>query len=99
MQILPKIKVQYFGSVRAAVLKSEEDVGVGLNITAYQLLQKLADDYGENFREEIFEKKTNLREDVTVTVNGKIIAHTEIAQTNLKPGDTVALFPTFPGGG
>jgi len=60
--------------------------------TVYQLLLQLVP------HDEIFENE-NIREDVTVLLNGTIINHTETCEIILEPGDVVALLPIFPGGG
>ena len=98
-----KIEVQYFGSVRAAAKKSKDEVEFVPNMTVYGLLRQLACDYAndaENFQGEIFgENGRELREDLTVTVNGTIINHASASDIKLEAGDVLALFPIFPGGG
>jgi len=104
-QVLPKIQIQYFSSIRAAVEKFKEEVEIAPNttLTVYSLLQQLVCIYEKEkkeFRNEIFDKDgKELRDDVTVTVNGTIIKHTNACEINLNPGDTLSLFPIFPGGG
>ena len=99
-EVLPKVQTQYFGSIREAARKNGEDIDLISDTTAYQLLQKLAGDYGEDFRNEIFQGGGEiLRDDLTVTVNGTIVSHTGTAGIKLKQGDVIALFSIFPGGG
>ena len=94
------IGVQYFGSVRAAAKKSEEKLKFAADTTIYDLLRQLTCLHEENFRGEIFgEDGKKLRDDVTVTLNGAIIDHSNAAEINLQPDDVVSLFPIFPGGG
>ena len=96
----PKVKVQYFGSIRAAAIKPEEEVGCAPNTSVYQLLQKLTGIYGEGFRGELFEESgEGFRRDLMVMLNGTIIERTSAANINLKGGDVLALFPLFLGGG
>jgi len=101
-----KIEIQYFGSVRAAAKKFKDEVKFVPNMTVYGFLQQLACDYekdendAKNFRGEIFGENGNeLREDLTVTVNGTIINHASASDIKLEPDDLLALFPIFPGGG
>ena len=98
------ISIQYFGSVRAAAKKSEEKMTFAANTTIYDLLRKLVclcENENENdFRGEIFDNGgKNLREDLTVTLNGTIINHADAAEIKLQQGDALSLFPIFPGGG
>ena len=95
----PSVQIQYFGSVREAARKKGESIEISTDITAYQLLQRLAGIHGEDFQGEIFQKGGKLRDDFTVTVNNAIINHLSLAETNIKPGDVISLFPVFPGGG
>ena len=94
------MKLQYFGLIRAAAGKSEEEMALSADTSVYALLQRLSAAYGGAFRDEIFEAGGHrLREDVTVTLNGAVIAHAAAGDICPKPGDTLALFPIFPGGG
>ena len=96
------IGIQYFGSIRAAAKKSEEKVKFSADITIYRLLRQIACQHKNesNLQGEIFDESgENLRDDLMVTLNGKIINHESAFETNLNPGDTLSLFPIFPGGG
>ena len=94
-----KLQVQFFGAIREAAGKTAgADAVPGLTVLA--LLQKLADGYGPAFRGEIFaEGGDGLRDDLTVTVNGAIVRHEAVSGISTAPGDVIALFPVFPGGG
>ena len=94
------IRVQYFGSIRGAVQKAGEVKTLPAAVTVLRFLQGLADEYGEGFRREVLaETPDQPREDVTLAVNGAIIAHAAAGELPLRPGDTLDLFPIFPGGG
>jgi len=99
IQSYPSIQIHYFGSIRAAACKNKEEMEIESNITAYQLLKKLAGIHGKDFQGEVFQKDGILRDDFTVAVNNAIINHLNVADTNIKPGDVISLFPVFPGGG
>ena len=94
------IQIQYFGAVRAAAKKSEEKVDFAVGITVYSLLRQVACNYENGFRGEIFDiNGDELRDDLTVSLNGAIISRTDACETILKQGDVLSLFPIFPGGG
>ncbi|MCL2517156.1 MAG: MoaD/ThiS family protein [Oscillospiraceae bacterium] len=91
---MSEIRIQYYGSIRAAAQKSEEQMDVSANMTVYQLLQQL------DLQDELFESENkNIREDVTILINGNIINHEDTLDLNIQPGDIIALLPIFPGGG
>ena len=92
------VKIQYFGTIRVAAGKGEEEFLFASNKDVSELLQELANHYGKDFHAEIFEG-SNLRADLMVTVNQAITPHETLAGLPIKQGDVVALFPIFPGGG
>ena len=95
-----RIKVQYLGPVRVVVNKREEEIELSLKATIYELLRKLSDVYGKKFEREVFEDNgENVRGDLIVTVNGKVIKQLDGMRTRLKLGDVVSLLPIFAGGG
>ena len=95
-----KIKVQYLGPVRVVVNKREEEIELSLKATIYELLRKLSDVYGKTFEREVFEDNgENVRDDLIVTVNGKVIKQLDGVRTKVNLGDVVSLLPIFAGGG
>ena len=95
---MPKVRLSYFGAIRAAAGKPEEETEFLADTTVYQLLRNLAGIHGGVFLGEIFEKN-EFREDITITVNDMVVSHADLFKTILKPGDKLALLPIFPGGG
>ena len=100
-EAVSKVRVQFFGTMRAVANKSEDEVELPSGTTISGLLLGLADAYGESFRDELFDENSlgGLRDDVMVTLGGVIVNHANAAEINLKPGDEISLFPVFPGGG
>jgi len=94
-----KINIRLFGSLGETAEKSRDEARLPDGLALPRLLAELADAYGERFRAELFEGPDRIRNDVTVSVNGTIIWHENAADITLNPGDEVALFPIFPGGG
>ena len=97
-----KVKVQllFFSSIREATGKGEDEVYIHAGSTVYELLQLLLDTYGDAFKGEIFlPSKEDLRDDLTISINGVIKDHSAINTVKVSDGDIIALLPTFPGGG
>jgi len=94
------IKMQYFGSIRFAAGKSQEECVISPDSTVYGLLQTLAQTHGKNFQNEIWDEGgESLRDDLMVTLNGAVMAHGDAGSTRPQPNDVLALYPIFPGGG
>ena len=102
------IRLQYYGMLREAANKAEEELALPGEINLYQLLEYLETTYGSDFGAEIFTADSPvlsqiaerpLRSDLMVMFNDKAVAHGSIASVVLQSGDRVALFPLFPGGG
>ena len=92
------VQVQFYGPIREAANQTATDAAPGSTVLA--LLLKLADGYGPTFRGEIFNEGGDaLRNDLTVTVNGAIVSHEDVRGIVAAPGDVIAVFPVFPGGG
>ena len=95
------LHIRYFGSIRAAARKnqkSEENVEYIPGETVCDLMERLCGLHGEAFRGELF-SGDELREDVTISLNGTILRHETANEIVLKNDDTLSLFPIFPGGG
>ena len=95
-----KIRLLYFGSVRAAAKKAEDttELRAGENLLA--LLQRLSDIHGRDFRGEVLsESGAFCREDLMISLNETAINHAKAGEIFLRTGDTVAVYPVFSGGG
>ena len=93
--------IRYFGTIREAAGKSDEEWSLFPDSTVYNLLQAVSDVYGDKMRDELFDIKVPgvLRDDLMVSVNEAVVNNVKAVETAVRPGDVVALFPIFPGGG
>jgi len=94
-------RIRYFGSIREAAGKIDEELNPLPNATVYSLLQAVSNTYGDKMRDELFDYRVPgvFRDDLMISVNEAVINHARAAETEVRPGDVVALFPIFPGGG
>ena len=101
IEAVPKIHIRFFGAIRAVIEKSDDELDYSPDTTVSGLLCLLSDKYGKALRDELFDGigSNLLREDLMITVNETIINREKATGTIIKPGDTIALYPTFPGGG
>jgi len=97
----PKIHIRFFGAIRVVIEKSDDELDYTPDTTVSGLLCLLSDKYGKVLRDELFDVKdpNMLRDDLMITVNETIISREKASGTTVKPGDAIALYPTFPGGG
>ena len=95
------VSVGFFGSIRESVNMEKDSVEITEDVSLYNFLKALAEIYGECFVAEIFDIKApdELRCDIMVTINGTIIDVANAKKIILTQGDSVQLFPIFPGGG
>jgi len=95
-----KVKVRYLGVIKDIVGRGEEEVVLNGNSKIIDLLEQLAERYGERFKEEIWEPGlTNLKSGHILTVNGTLLGQlTEGVKSSLMNGDEVALMSVIYGG-
>lgn len=62
-------------------------------------LHRLADKYGEGFREALFDAETGqIHHHIVVLVNGRPLRSLQGLETGLKDGDEVVFLPAYAGG-
>lgn len=94
-----RVKMRYLGSVGIALDKREEEIDISGTATLSDLLEKLAEKYGEKLKNEVLQPgRTDIGVGYMTMVNGVLISRLQDVQTKLKPGDTIVLMPTISGG-
>ncbi len=81
-------KVKFFATLRNITGKREEIIEGG---SVEDILQKLYEKYGEEFKKE-------LRERSMILVNGKNIEHINGLKTKVNENDEISIFPPAGGG-
>ena len=91
------VTVRFFANFRDAAGKDREVVEKAADVAS--LLDQLCRRFGGNLVKLLFSSdKKELREDMTILVNGKPIRLLNGINTPLKEGDVVAIFPPVAGG-
>ena len=91
------VTVRFFANFRDAAGKDCEVVEKAADVAS--LLDQLCRRFGGNLAKLLFSSdKEELREDMTILVNGKPIRLLNGINTPLKEGDVVAIFPPVAGG-
>ena len=95
-----KIHVSYFGRYGLEFQTRSETIPLPATATLVDLLQRLAERYGENFRVYVFDSSPPaVNQNVLLTVNDASFRHLQGLDTPLNDGDRVAFMPLFSGGG
>jgi len=94
-----KVTAKFFASVREITKKSEETLDVKDGTTVEGLLKLLAEKYGREFRDYVFEDKNETpRDHLQFLIDGKSITIFEGVQTMLYDGCRLAIVPPVGGG-
>jgi MoaD family protein len=95
-----KITIRSFLTLREVMGdQSALELEIG-NLTLIELLNKLADMFGDRFSEMVFDKAgKGLNEHIRILINGRHYAHIpQKLNTRLQADDDVAIFPPIAGG-
>ncbi len=93
-----KIEVKFFTSLREITGKKVDEVQSPSAITVEELLTRISEKYGKEFKEYLYNKKGKVQRHLVILVNGKSINVLQGSETELKEGDTVAILPPVGGG-
>jgi molybdopterin synthase sulfur carrier subunit len=95
-----RVTVKFFTFLRELVGKREEIIELsGRKVTVKELLERLADRYGEDFCGYVFDPISGeLREHLQLLVNGRNVISLQGLSTELKDGDVFAIIPPVGGG-
>jgi len=93
-----KVEVKFFTRLREITAKKIETIQLQNSITVDELIILLAERYGKNFREYIYNKKGKVQVFLSFLVNGRNINVLQGFDTELKEGDIIAIVPPVGGG-
>ena len=87
-----------FPSIFTKVTRGEKEVQISA-LTFDEVLVKLVDRYGDDFKDRIFEEETGeLRYLLAFYLNGRNIRFIDSPNTELKNGDIISILPIASGG-
>ena len=93
---IPKVKVKLFAGIRDVFQEKEKEIELERAFNVLELLDLLCNTYER--RQRIFDQSDQIRADVTILKNGRNIHFLDGIRTELKEGDTIAIFPPVCGG-
>jgi MoaD family protein len=94
-----QVKVHYISLVKSYTNKSQDEITLNENSTLAQLLDKIAETYGKQFIQEVYDPaKKEMKATFVAMVNGVLMDQLKGIDTPLKDGDNVILMSLMTGG-
>jgi molybdopterin converting factor small subunit len=94
-----QVKVHYIGLIKSYTNTSQDEFELSNGTLLSELLEKIAEDYGKQFIQEIYDPvKKEMKASFVVMVNGVLMDQLKGVYTPLKESDTVILMSLMTGG-
>jgi len=93
-----RITVEYFLNIRELTNVKSEVVEVDVPMKIWQLLEYISMRHGENLHSSLFDKGGNVREEITILIDGRNIRGLDGHNTVIKRDCVVSIFPLAAGG-
>ena len=94
-----KITIEYLGFIRNMLSKRTEELELHEGARLKELLSKLSERYGTDFKKQVYEPgQRDVKYGFVVTVNGTLMDQLRGVETRLKGADHVILMSLMSGG-
>jgi MoaD family protein len=94
-----QVKVHYISLVKSYTNKSQDEIALTDNATVGQLLDQIANNYGKQFIQEVYDpNKKEMKSTFVTMVNGVLMDQLQGINTPLKNGDNIILMSLMTGG-
>lgn len=94
-----KVTIEYLGFIRNMLSKRTDELELREGTRLSELLSKLSERYGEDFKKQVYEPgQKDIKYGFVVTVNGVLMDQLRGVETQLKSGDHVILMSLMSGG-
>ena len=94
-----QVKMHYISLVKSYTNKSQEEITLAENSSMAELLNKIANIYGKQFKEEVYDPvKKEMKSTFVAMVNGVLMDQLKGTNTPLKNGDNIILMSLMTGG-
>lgn len=90
-----RVKITFFGALAKATGEKTADIEAS---TLKEALNALTAEYGERFKNRIYDEKGKLRRFINIYINGKDVRFLNRIDTKLNEGDKVSIIPAVGGG-
>jgi MoaD family protein len=92
------IRVRYFGPLRERVGKRFEKISIDDSATLSELLEKLTNIHGSEFRNFVFDNSGKLRQGIAFAINGDSIPSSRLGMVKGKNVREFVILPPISGG-
>jgi molybdopterin converting factor small subunit len=94
-----QVNVHYISLVKSYTNKSREEFTLNEGASMEQLLNQIANIYGNQFKEEVYDpEKKEMKSTFVAMINGVLIDQLKGTSTPLKNGDNIILMALMTGG-
>jgi molybdopterin converting factor small subunit len=94
-----QVKVHYISLVKSYTNTSQDEFDLPNNTVLSELLDKIAEDYGKQFIQEVYNPtKKEMKASFVAMVNGVLMDQLKGINTPLKNGDSIVLMSLMTGG-
>jgi molybdopterin converting factor small subunit len=94
-----QVNVHYISLVKSYTNKSREEIILNEGASMEQLLNQIANIYGNQFKEEVYDpEKKEMKSTFVAMINGVLIDQLKGTSTPLKNGDNIILMALMTGG-
>lgn len=93
-----KVKVLFFASIRDLTGVSEVVLDVDASSTVLDVIKRLAELYGDEFRGYVFRDELSLNPHIRLALNGDYLDSSRVGEFRLGDGDVIAVLPPVSGG-
>jgi MoaD family protein len=95
---MAKVKVQSFAEIKDALGSNEIEVEISDGSTLRDVFEKMAEEYGSAFKDQIWNKLTGEMEPFLVMLNEKTYSSLHEFETKVNDGDEIAILLPVVGG-
>jgi MoaD family protein len=93
-----RVTVKFFTALREIAGKKEEEFEFSRGTTVKEALKHLSENYGQTFKEYIYNERGRVKGHLEFLINGKSITTLKGFETKLNDGDKIAIIPPVGGG-
>lgn len=92
-----EVTVKFYATIKDVTKTLEVSVEMGKG-TIGDIMNILADKYGKDFRDIVFDKNGRISRNIMMLLNERLVEAVDGSDTPVSDGDTMHLFPAISGG-
>lgn len=93
-----RVLTKFFAALREITDKREENLQLPSESTVRDFLNELVKMYGDRLSSYLFDEKGQIREYLSILLNGQALDTSKLESIKLKDGDVIVILPPIGGG-